>query len=96
MAEAIIGCALLAIGEALIGFVDVFEFLFCSRITRIFVGVELHREFAESRFQFGFGGRAAHAKCVVIISLGHVSSRFAQALTADKKAAGEKNSRPPL
>ena len=74
MAEAIIGGTLLRIGEALIGLVDFLELDLAGRVAGIAVGMELHRGFAEGRFQFDFGARPRDAERFVIAVLAHCLS----------------------
>ncbi len=51
LAEAVVGCALLRVFEAIIGFVDGLEPRFAVAAPRILVGVVFHRELAVAGFQ---------------------------------------------
>jgi hypothetical protein len=60
MPVAVIGGSLLRIGEDLVGFAALFEFLFRFRIVRIAIRVVLHGEFAIGGFQLLVGSAARH------------------------------------
>ncbi len=71
VAELVVGRALLGVLEDLVGFVDLFEFLFGVGVLRISVRMMLLGETAEGGFQLRFGGAPLDAQYVVIIALGH-------------------------
>ena len=52
MAETVIGGALVAVLEHVIGFVDFLEFVLAILVAGIAVGMPLHRELAIGGFQF--------------------------------------------
>src|ERR1043166_8269688 len=70
MAVAVIGGALLAVLEDLVGFVDFLELHFAGGVARIFVGVPFHRELAESRLELGFVRVPLDFQGFVIAALG--------------------------
>jgi len=69
---AIVGSALLGVGEDLIGLAALFEFLFRAMIAGVAIGVELHRQLAIGRLEFLIRGGADHAEYFVIISFHRV------------------------
>ena len=71
MAEAVIGRALLAVGEGLVGLVDFLELDLGLVVARVAVRVILHRELAEGGFQLRLGRRLRDAENLVIVALGH-------------------------
>jgi hypothetical protein len=72
MAEAVVGRALLAVGEGLVGLVDFLELDLGFVVARVAVRVVLHRELAEGGFHLRFGGGSRDAENLIIIALGHV------------------------
>src|ERR1700730_6709758 len=70
MAEPVIGGALVAVSQDLVGFVDFLEADFAGGITGILVRVPLHRKLAESRLQLGLIRGAVDLKGFVIAALG--------------------------
>ena len=70
MSEAIIGGALVAVLEHLVGLVDFLELDLALRIAGIFVRMPLHRELAEGRLQLRIVGGAVDFKGFVIAALG--------------------------
>ena len=74
MAVAVVGGALLAVGEVLIGLVELFEASFGLLVAGVAVRMALHRRLAEGRFQVRFAGGAGDPKDFVEIALGHGSS----------------------
>jgi hypothetical protein len=70
MAKAVIGGALLAVLEDLIGLVDFLEPDFTLGIAGIAIRMPLHRELAEGRLQLRFVGVAFDFKGFVIAALG--------------------------
>ena len=73
MAEAVIGGALVLVGEGLIGLVDFLELDLGLLVARVAVGMMLHGRLAEGRFQLRFRTGAGHAEEFVVISLGHIN-----------------------
>src|SRR3977135_2466649 len=70
MAEAVIGSALVAVLENLVGFVDFLEAHFAAGIARILVRMPFHRELAEGRLEFGFVRVPLDFKGFVVAALG--------------------------
>src|SRR6202040_3109155 len=70
MTEAVIGGALVAVFENLVGFVDFLETDFAGGIARILVRVPLHRQLAERRLEFGFVRVPLDFKGFVVAALG--------------------------
>jgi hypothetical protein len=74
MAEPVIGSALVAVLQDLVGFVDFLESDFAGLVTRIAVGMPLHRELAERRLELGLVCVALDFEGFVIAALdGHPS-----------------------
>ena len=71
MAEAVVGRALLAVREDLIGLVDFLELDLGFLVARIAVRVVLHRELAEGGFHLRLGRGLRDAEDLVIVALGH-------------------------
>ena len=71
MAEAVIGGALVAVLEDLVGLVDFLEAVLAVGVAGIAVGVELHRELAIGGLEIGVGRAAFDAQHLVIVALGH-------------------------
>ncbi|MHC2306624.1 hypothetical protein ACVIJ1_003094 [Bradyrhizobium elkanii] len=70
MAEAVIGGALVAVLQDLIGFVDFLEPDFAVGVARILVRMPLHCELAESRFELGLVRVPLNLEGLVIAALG--------------------------
>ena len=70
MAEAVIGGALVAVLQDLIGLVDFLELDFAGGIARILVRMPFHRELAEGRLQLGIVGGPFDFQGFVIAALG--------------------------
>src|SRR3954463_984698 len=70
MTETVIGGALVPVFQDLVGFVDFLEFDFAGVVPGIAVGVKLHRQLAERRFQDGIVGIAFDFEGFVIAALG--------------------------
>jgi hypothetical protein len=73
MAEAVVGRALLGVGEGLVGLVDLLELDLGLVVARIPVRVVLHRELAKGGFHFRIGRGPRDAENLVVVALGHVS-----------------------
>ena len=71
MAEAVIGRALVAVFENLIGLGDFLEADLAVGIAGVLVGMELHRKLAIGALEIGVGRAAFDAQHLVIASLGH-------------------------
>jgi len=71
MTEAVIGGALVAVLEDLVGFVEFLEAVFRLVISRILIRVKLHGELAVGGLQIGVAGAALNAKNLIIVALGH-------------------------
>src|SRR6202162_1030136 len=71
MAETIIGGALVAVLEHVIGLVDLLEAVLGLLVAGVAVRVAFHRELAERGLEFRFAGSAPHAKDFVVIPFGH-------------------------
>src|ERR1700753_221274 len=74
VAEAVIGGALVAVLEDLIGLVDFLELDFALGIAGIFVRMPFHRQLAERCLQPGVVGSALDFKGFVVAALGGHSS----------------------
>src|ERR1700716_4131459 len=70
MAEPVIGGALVAVLENLVGFVDFLETDLARGIARVLVRMPFHRELAECGFEFGFVRVAVDFKGFVVAALG--------------------------
>src|SRR3979490_3409377 len=70
MAEPVIGGALVAVLENLVGFVDFLEADFAGGIARILVRMPFHRELAEGRLEFGLVRSPLDFKGFVVAALG--------------------------
>src|SRR5258706_16381201 len=70
MAAPVIGGALVAVFENLVGFVDFLEADLAGGIARILVRMPFHREFAECRLEFGLVRGPLDFKGFVIATLG--------------------------
>ena len=68
VAVAVVGGALVGVGEHGIGFADFLEFFFRVGIVGIAVGMKLQRELAIGALELDFGDRAAHAQHFVVIA----------------------------
>ena len=71
VAEAVVGGALVPILEDVIGFVDFLEAMLAFGVAGITVGMVLHGELAECRFQIGIARGALHAQRFVVAALPH-------------------------
>src|SRR5262249_7981544 len=71
VAEAVVGRALVRVLEDLVGLIDLFEADFAALVAGIAIGVPLHGELAEGRFQFAVARRALDLKDLVVAALGH-------------------------
>ena len=74
MAEAVIGGALVAVLEHVIGLVDFLEAMLAIFVARIAIGVMLHGELAERCLEFDLGAAAGHPQDFVVVALGHSGS----------------------
>ena len=74
VAEAVVGRALLRVGEVLVGFVELLEPRLGLLVAGIAVGMARHRRLAEGGFQFGLGGGLGDAQDFVEVAFGHVSA----------------------
>ncbi|MGY4328674.1 hypothetical protein ACVWWG_003091 [Bradyrhizobium sp. LB7.2] len=70
MTVTVIGCALVLIFQDLVGLVDFLELDFAGVVPGIAVGVKLHRQLAERRFQDGIVGTAFDFEGFVVAALG--------------------------
>src|SRR5262249_18543480 len=70
VSEAVIGCALVAILQDLVGLVDFLELDFALGVARIAVRMPLHRKLAECRLQLGLVCVALDFEGFVIAALG--------------------------
>src|ERR1700730_13919994 len=89
MAEAVIGGALVAVLETLVGLVDFLEADFAGGIARIFVGMPLHRKLAEGRLEFRFIRVAVDFKCFVVAALGGHPSNPPDFVLIPKECVGK-------
>ena len=71
VAEAVVGGALLAVGEDLVGLVDFLELDLGVLVAGIAVRVALHRELAEGGLQLRLAGGLADAQDLVVVALRH-------------------------
>ena len=71
MAEAVIGGALIAVLEDVVGLVEFFELVLAVGVARIAVRVMLHGELAERGLELDLGAGARDAQDLVIVALGH-------------------------
>ena len=74
MAVAVVGGALLAVGQMLVGLVEFLEPRFGLLVAGMAVGMALHRRLAESRLQLRVGGGLGDPQGFVEIAFGHVFS----------------------
>ena len=74
MAVAVVRGALLAVGEMLVSFVELFEARFGLMVARMAVGMALHRRLAKGRLQIRVAGGPFDPEDFVEIALGHSSS----------------------
>ena len=69
---AVVGSAFLVVAEDVVGLTDLFEFVLGSLVTRVFIGVMLHRELAVSFLHVVGGDIAWDSQYFVIIAfVGH-------------------------
>src|SRR5690606_31833166 len=71
MAETVIGGTTLAILQHVVGFVDFLEFMDAIVVTRIAVGVPLHRQLAKRGLDLAAAARPGDAKNLVIVAFRH-------------------------
>ena len=71
MAVAVIGGALVAVLEDLVGLVDLLELVLAVLVAGIAVGMPFHRELAEGRLQVAVGGGALDLQDLVVAALRH-------------------------
>ena len=71
MAEPVIGGALVAVLEHVVGLVELLELVFALVVTRIAIGMMLHGELAECGLEVGVAGVACNTQDFVIIAFGH-------------------------
>jgi hypothetical protein len=74
MAEPVIGGALVAVLQDVIGLVEFLEAVLAIFIARIAIRVVLHRELAECRLELALVGGPRNAEHFVIAALRHVLS----------------------
>ena len=67
--ETVVGRALLIVLQDVVGFVEFLEFDFGAVIAGIAIGMQLHRELAVFRLQFGNAGALLAPKGLVIATL---------------------------
>jgi len=75
VAETVIGGALVAVLEDIVGLVYFLEAVFAILVTRIAIGVMLHGKLAKRRLELDLGGGASNTQDFVVVALGHPSSR---------------------
>ena len=73
VAETVIGGALVAVLEHVIGLVELFELVLALVVARIAIRMMLHGELAERGLEVGVAGLARHAQNFVIVALGHAA-----------------------
>src|SRR5262249_3550163 len=73
VAEAVIGGALVAVLEHLVGLVDLLEAMLAVLVARIAVRVMLHRGLAERGLDFRIARRPLNAERLVVVALGHLA-----------------------
>ena len=71
MTEPVVGGALVAVLEDVVGLVEFLELVFAVGVARIAIRVMLHGEFAERGLEFGVPAGARYAEDFVIVALGH-------------------------
>jgi len=71
VAETVIGRALVAVLQDVIGLVDFLEFVLAFRIAGIAIGMVLHGELAERRFEFGLRAGPGNLQHLIVIAFGH-------------------------
>ena len=69
--EAVIGRALVAVLEDVVGLVELLEFVLAVAVARIAVRVMLHGELAERSLELDLGDGTRDAQDLVIVALGH-------------------------
>ena len=79
MAEAVIGGALVAVLQDLVGLVDFLEAVLAVVVARIAIGMKLHRQLAEGGLQLGLAAGALNAEDFVVVALGHAAAPLASA-----------------
>ena len=76
MAELVVGRPLLRILQRLVGLVEILEVLFRGLVAGIAIGMAFLRHRAERRLEILLSRCARHTQNVVVVALGHKSSRF--------------------
>jgi hypothetical protein len=71
MAEAVIGGALVAVLEDVVGLVDFLKPMLALFVARITVRMMLHRKFAECCLELDLGGSSGNTEDFVVIALRH-------------------------
>src|SRR5262245_15954713 len=71
MAETIVGGALIAVLEHVVGLVDLLETMLAILVAWIAIRVVLHGELAERGLELGLGLPACHAQDLVVVALAH-------------------------
>ena len=71
VAEAVIGGALVAVLEHLVGLVDFLEAMLAVAVAGILVRMQLHRELAIGALEIGIGRYALDSQHLVVTALGH-------------------------
>jgi hypothetical protein len=82
VAHAVIGCALVLVGQDGIGLADFLELGLGLRIARILVRVILHRQLAIGALQRLFVCRTVDTECLVIVAFTHQDSPWDRTSTA--------------
>src|SRR5262245_28156628 len=76
MPEAVVEAPLFGIGEHRVGLGRLFELFLRRFVTRIAVGVVLHRQLAVGALQLHLGHAAGHAEDFVVVALAHAFATF--------------------
>ena len=100
VAETVVGGALVAVLEDVVGLVEFLELVLAVGVARIAVRVMLHGELAERHLEFGIAAGARDAQDLVIVALGHAGpavrskrfdrhTRFAPPARSGKRNPGD-------
>src|SRR6185503_18959485 len=76
VAETVVGSALVAVLEDVIGLVDFLELMLAVLVARIAIRMMLHRELAEGCLEVDLGAGPLNAQDFVVVAFGHPASRL--------------------
>ena len=95
VAETVIGGALVAVLEHVIGLVEFLELVLALVVARIAIRMMLHGELAEGGLQLDLGAGARNAQDFVVVAFGHSAALAADSECA-RRSHGTARSPPPL